>query len=340
MNSNNDIENTRKVSARKWDELLDRYFSSVILPKVDTERVITLTHLKILHERMSRSRRMWRMISLCSVAACLAIVVAMTVAYREENGAAASSVILADGTTSDDTGLDDYNELNVPAGQRMTLMLADGTRLMANSRSQVRYPSRFDGDTRRIWASGEVYLEVAKDADRPFVMSGDGFDVTVLGTTFCVSSYHPGKASIVLIEGSVAVTTDTDECIRMRPSQKVDIAEGSVDGIFGCRHLILYLLDQGRHNAQGSDTRPGGRAAKHILRCGYRDRPDPIQPPPVRSPRPQGGYRRGAVGTVLHHINGCRQGKRRQPPLPTDCQIGILLNNLLNKSTIIINQSN
>lgn len=39
MNSNNDIENTRKVSARKWDELLDRYFSSVILPKVDTERV-------------------------------------------------------------------------------------------------------------------------------------------------------------------------------------------------------------------------------------------------------------------------------------------------------------
>lgn len=231
MNSNNDIENTRKVSARKWDELLDRYFSSVILPKVDTERVITLTHLKILHERMSRSRRMWRMISLCSVAACLAIVVAMTVAYREENGAAASSVILADGTTSDDTGLDDYNELNVPAGQRMTLMLADGTRLMANSRSQVRYPSRFDGDTRRIWASGEVYLEVAKDADRPFVMSGDGFDVTVLGTTFCVSSYHPGKASIVLIEWSVAVTTDTDECIRMRPSQKVDIAEGSVDGI-------------------------------------------------------------------------------------------------------------
>ncbi|WP_281509347.1 FecR family protein [Muribaculum intestinale] len=231
MNSNNDIENTRKVSARKWDELLDRYFSSVILPKVDTERVMTLTRLKILHERMSRSRSMWRMISLCSVAACFAIVVAMTVAYREEKGVAASSVILADGTASDDTGLDDYNELNVPAGQRMTLMLADGTRLMANSRSQVRYPSRFDGDTRRIWASGEVYLEVAKDADRPFVMSGDGFDVTVLGTTFCVSSYHPGKASIVLIEGSVAVTTDTDECIRMRPSQKVDIAEGSVDGI-------------------------------------------------------------------------------------------------------------
>ena len=47
MNSNNDIENTRKVSARKWDELLDRYFSSVILPKVDTERVMTLTRLKI-----------------------------------------------------------------------------------------------------------------------------------------------------------------------------------------------------------------------------------------------------------------------------------------------------
>ena len=61
MNSKDD-NNTRRLSARKWDELLDRYFSSVILPKVDTERVMTLTRLKILHERMSRSRRMWRII--------------------------------------------------------------------------------------------------------------------------------------------------------------------------------------------------------------------------------------------------------------------------------------
>lgn len=230
MNSKDD-NNTRRLSARKWDELLDRYFSSVILPKVDTERVMTLTRLKILHERMSRSRRMWRIISLCSVAACLAVVVAMTVVYRHETGGATSSALLAGDALTEGATTQGYNETIVPAGQRMTLMLADGTRLTANSRSMVKYPSRFDGDTRHIWASGEVYLEVAKDADRPFVMSGDGFEVTVLGTTFCISSYHPGQASIVLVDGSVAVTTDTDECIRMRPNQKVDISEGTIEGI-------------------------------------------------------------------------------------------------------------
>ena len=135
------------------------------------------------------------------------------------------------------------------------------------------------------------------------------------------------------------MTTDTDECIRMRPSQKVDIAEGSVDGYrLSTPHSIP--ADQGRHNAQGSDTRPGGRAASIYYDV------DIETDPTLYNRRLYGhldlkeGYRRGAVGTVLHHINGCRQGKRRQPPLPTDCQIGILLNNLLNKSTIIINQSN
>ena len=175
----------------------------MILPKVDTERVMTLTRLKILHERMSRSRRMWRMISLCSVAACLAIVVAMTVAYREEKGVAASSALLADGTTSDDTGLDDYNELNVPAGQRMTLMLADGTRLMANSRSQVRYPSRFDGDTRRIWASGRG-VSGGSQGCRPSVCHV-GRRIRCDGTQHHLlrqQLHHPGKASIVLIGGA------------------------------------------------------------------------------------------------------------------------------------------
>lgn len=42
-------------------------------------------------------------------------------------------------------------EVEVPVGEKMTLMLADGTRIVANSRTIVRYPKRFDGEYREVY---------------------------------------------------------------------------------------------------------------------------------------------------------------------------------------------
>ena len=70
---------------------------------------------------------------------------------------------LADGTTSDDTGLDDYKRAeragrsahDTDARRRHQ---ADGQLALAGEIP----PHGLTGDTRRIWASGEVYLEVAR----------------------------------------------------------------------------------------------------------------------------------------------------------------------------------
>ena len=41
----------------------------------------------------------------------------------------------------------------------MTLMLADGTRIIANSRTVVRYPKRFNGEYREVYVKGEAYFD-------------------------------------------------------------------------------------------------------------------------------------------------------------------------------------
>ena len=42
---------------------------------------------------------------------------------------------------------------------------------------------------REILVEGEVYLDVAKDPSRPFIVKTNSFDVKVLGTQFNVCAY-------------------------------------------------------------------------------------------------------------------------------------------------------
>lgn len=207
------------------DQMLDRYFDQVELPEVDPADLTMMTRMKILQNGLMRSRRRWKIISMGTVAASLAIVFTLVGWLILHDNHAGSGEQYAESTVQ---GYG-YNEMTVPTGQRMTLVLPDGTKLIANSRSSVRYPTRFVGDTRTVWASGEVYFEVTKDASKPFIVNADGFNVKVYGTTFSISNYDPANASVVLVEGSVAVSTDSYERVKMRPGHQVSIRDGAID---------------------------------------------------------------------------------------------------------------
>ena len=52
---------------------------------------------------------------------------------------------------------------------------------------------------------GEVYLEVAKDPERPFYVELDGMEIAVLGTCFNVRAYpREQQTRITLAEGKIA----------------------------------------------------------------------------------------------------------------------------------------
>ncbi|WP_336616515.1 FecR family protein [Bacteroides acidifaciens] len=124
----------------------------------------------------------------------------------------------------------EYNQLLVPPGKRARIELSDGTRLIVNSQSKVIYPRRFKGDIRKIYAQGEVFLEVAHDKKHPFIVESEDFNLRVLGTKFNISNYKGSATNIVLVEGAVEVTDRNEKKAQLAPRDLLNIAGGAITG--------------------------------------------------------------------------------------------------------------
>lgn len=119
-------------------------------------------------------------------------------------------------------GKGEMNELVVPYGKRSKVKLEDGTEVWLNSGSTLRFPVRFTGPKREVTLDGEMYVEVATDNLRPFVVHTARFDVRVSGTRFNLSAYAEDPAPYcVLAQGEVTVRTRFTPDIVMRPEEIV-----------------------------------------------------------------------------------------------------------------------
>ena len=105
------------------------------------------------------------------------------------------------------TAIESYNTLLVPRGGVYNLSLADGTRVWLNSESSLYYPVSFTGNTRKVVLKGEAYFEVAKNREKPFIVSTAFTDINVLGTKFNVSAYaEDAFNAVTLTEGKVQLS--------------------------------------------------------------------------------------------------------------------------------------
>ena len=111
-----------------------------------------------------------------------------------------------------------YNTLIVPRGGEFSLELADGTRVWLNAESRLRYPVVFMGEERKVEMEGEVYFEVAKNKEKPFIVTVNGVDIRVLGTSFNVSAYQE-EVVTTLVEGKVQLKRG-DEQVVLSPNQQ------------------------------------------------------------------------------------------------------------------------
>lgn len=124
----------------------------------------------------------------------------------------------------------EFNQLIVPNGKRSTLILEDGTKVWVNAGSRIVYPVAFADKKREIYVNGEVFLEVAPDKKRPFVVKTKEMDVQVLGTSFNVMAYETDEsASVVLVTGSVQVDTRDDEDFHLEPNRMFSYHNGECD---------------------------------------------------------------------------------------------------------------
>lgn len=119
-------------------------------------------------------------------------------------------------------------EITTSFGEKRQVTLPDGTLLVLNSCSQVRYPDRFVGDLREVELEGEGYFRVARNEKMPFVVRTKRLDVQVLGTRFDVKSYSTDEIVSVSVE-SGKVQVDLPEAM-MRLTAKEQVLINTVSG--------------------------------------------------------------------------------------------------------------
>lgn len=99
------------------------------------------------------------------------------------------------------------NKISTPMGGQYVVTLPDGTKAWLNAASSITYPVHFAGSERKVTVTGEVYLEVAKNASHPFlaVVAGSS-GVQVLGTSFNINAYgDEGNIKTTLIDGRIKI---------------------------------------------------------------------------------------------------------------------------------------
>lgn len=130
-----------------------------------------------------------------------------------------SQKIIAKTEEKNDTEI--FNQLIVPYGKRSSITFSDGTQIWVNSGSKVVYPVSFEKKKREIYVEGEIFLEVAHDKTRPFIVKTQQIDVRVLGTSFNVSAYKDEQnIQVTLVKGKVEVNTKDKVAKTLSPDQQ------------------------------------------------------------------------------------------------------------------------
>ncbi|HEY5967751.1 MAG TPA: FecR domain-containing protein [Chitinophagaceae bacterium] len=111
-------------------------------------------------------------------------------------------------------------EMVAQTGQNILIdTLPDGSVITLNKRSTVTYPSKFKGNTRAIALKGEAFFNVAPDKKKPFIISVNDVQVTVVGTSFNIKSEN-GSTEVVVETGIVRVTR-SGKTVELNAGEKI-----------------------------------------------------------------------------------------------------------------------
>lgn len=129
--------------------------------------------------------------------------------------------------------------LIVPPGKDYQLTLSDGTSIQLNADSKIQFPVAFNGHTREVIISGEAYLNVAKDEQRPFIVHLSNSIIQVLGTEFNVNTYSNDK--VALVKGAVKLSIDnTSVLVKPGYAASYSAEKGIQTGPFNEEELLAW----------------------------------------------------------------------------------------------------
>lgn len=140
-----------------------------------------------------------------------------------------------------------YVEKSNPRGQKSTVFLKDGSKVILNSSSSIKYRSNFGQDNRDIELVGEAFFEVTKNEQLPFnVVSGD-LTTTALGTSFNIKAYpNQQYVQVSLVSGRTKTSLNGTSLMEfLEPGQYIeyDIRDGEMNKLsFDSREVLSWKV--------------------------------------------------------------------------------------------------
>lgn len=189
-------------SMKMWEESLE------------ADRSVNLTdetsRREAIHLLQSLRKKTYSIRPLLRIAACLTLV-----------ALAGWGVLYMGNSRSQEVA--ELQEMYVAYGDKKELKLSDGTIVILNSGTRIKYPVRFEGAERLVELSGEAFFSVAKDAEHPFIVATPQLQLKVLGTEFNIKVYDQDERAAVSVK-SGKVEVETEEVVsRLIAGEQIQI---------------------------------------------------------------------------------------------------------------------
>jgi transmembrane sensor len=108
--------------------------------------------------------------------------------------------------------------------------LLDGTAITLNKNTRLSYSQKvFESERKVNMESGEVFFDVKRNENKPFVIQNEKVQITVLGTSFHVKTSQ-NTTEVIVVSGSVQVEIDGKKEV-LKPDEKLIVNQQSGDMI-------------------------------------------------------------------------------------------------------------
>lgn len=103
-------------------------------------------------------------------------------------------------------------DLITEQGEKARVKFSDGTAVILNASSALRFPKKFSGPTREVYLEGEAFFKVTHNSERPFIVRAQGATVEVMGTEFNVRAWNDDPdMGVTVKQGKVTVAATSND---------------------------------------------------------------------------------------------------------------------------------
>ncbi len=116
----------------------------------------------------------------------------------------------------------DWEEVVNSTSASIQFRLSDGSLVVLEKNSQLRYENEFNDSLRILYLKGVAFFDVKKDAGRPFMVHANGLVTKVLGTSFSIQARESDPNVTVSVKtGRVSVYSE-------KAAVQIDPEEGGI----------------------------------------------------------------------------------------------------------------